>query len=117
MECDCASQMDRAQDLIAHEGVGTIVILDQDGRGFGHRSSILAAHQVLAGASLDAAYIRLEGAADGRSYRRASDVLQHRSVTAVRLLTDNPLKVEALTSAGISVRQVSMKMEHRNDHA
>lgn len=115
VECSCASQMQSAQELIAAEGVGVIVILDQDGRGFGHRSSILASHQVLSGASLDEAYVRIEGAADGRSFRRASDVLQLMRVKEVRLLTDNPRKVQALTSAGISVTQVSMKADHRVD--
>lgn len=108
VECDCAVQMRRAQELIAEVGEGLIIVLDQDGRGFGHRSSMLASQKVMMGASLDDAYMSLEGAADGRSFRRAAEILLHLSINAVRLLTDNPRKVQALESAGISVHPVSM---------
>jgi GTP cyclohydrolase II len=99
--CDCREQMALAQAVIAHEGGGVIIWLDQEGRGHGHlalmRSRVLQAQ----GWSPTEAYRRLGYAADARDDTGAAAILRDLGVGSVWLLTDSPQKVEALQAAGL----------------
>jgi GTP cyclohydrolase II len=103
LECDCREQMALAQAVIEQEGCGLIIWLNQEGRGHGHlalmRSRALQAH----GWSQSEAYRRLGYAADARQYTRAAEILQDLGVRSIRLLTNNPQKVEGLQAAGIPI--------------
>jgi GTP cyclohydrolase II len=92
VECDCREQMALAQALIAHEG-----------RGHGHlalmRSRVLQAQ----GWSQTEAYLRLGYTADARDYTGATAILRDLGVRSIRLLTNNPQKVEHLQVAGILI--------------
>jgi GTP cyclohydrolase II len=103
VECDCREQMALAQAVIAHEGRGVIIWLDQEGRGHGHlallRSRVLQAQ----GWSPTEAYRRLGYAADARDYTGAAAILRDLGVRSVRLLTNSSRKVEGLQAAGIPI--------------
>jgi GTP cyclohydrolase II len=103
VECDCREQMALAQALIAREGRGVILWLDQEGRGHGHlallRSRVLQAQ----GWSPTEAYRRLGYAADARDYTGAAAILRDLGVRSVRLLTNSPQKVASLQAAGMPI--------------
>lgn len=106
-ECDCRDQMQMAQAYIQAHGCGVVIWLDQDGRGEGHLTWMLA--QKLAaseGISESAAYARLGYPTDGRRYVTASLVLNELGVGAVELLSNNPKKRDALTDHGVHVSNV-----------
>ena len=103
VECDCREQMESAQRLIAQQGAGIIIWLDQDGRGHGHLA-MMRSHALQAqGLSQTEAYVALGYAADARQYGRAAEVLRDLAVQSVVLLTNSPHKLESLTAAGLTV--------------
>jgi 3,4-dihydroxy 2-butanone 4-phosphate synthase/GTP cyclohydrolase II len=102
--CDCRAQLERSIALIRDEGNGVIVYLDQEGRGAGLLNKARG-YRVSQEQGLDtyASYAHLGLPADTRSFADAAELLQRLNLTSVRLLTNNPDKVEGLRSAGIGV--------------
>jgi GTP cyclohydrolase II len=103
VECDCREQMALAQSLIAQEGRGLIIWLDQEGRGHGHLALMRSRALQAQGWSQTEAYRRLGYAADARDYTSAAAILGDLGVRSIRLLTNNPQKVEGLRAAGILI--------------
>lgn len=101
--CDCGSQLHAALGRILDEGVGVVVYLDQEGRGIGLTAKIAA--YVLQDGGLDtvAANEALGHAPDERSYGDAVEILESLDISEVRLLTNNPRKVDGLNQAGVRV--------------
>jgi GTP cyclohydrolase II len=90
-------------ELIQQEGAGAIVYLRQEGRGIGLESKIQAyALQDRGYDTLDA-NLALGLPADARDYKIAAEMLKKKGVTKVRLMTNNPLKVQGLRNNGITV--------------
>jgi GTP cyclohydrolase II len=103
IDCDCREQMEMAQLLIEHKGSGVIIWLDQDGRGNGHLALLRTRALQERGLSQTEAYITLGYEADARRYTRAAEILQDLGVKSVRLMSNNPQKVDSLQAAGISI--------------
>jgi GTP cyclohydrolase II len=103
VECDCREQMALAQAVIAHEGRGLIIWLDQEGRGHGHLALLRSRALQVQGWSQPEAYLRLGYAADARDYTGAAAILRDLGVRSITLLTNNPQKVEHLQAAGIPI--------------
>ncbi len=103
LKCDCAAQLERALSRIAAEGRGVCVYLRQEGRGIGLANKIRA--YALQGRGLDTvdANRALRLPDDARRYDAAADLLELLGVRSVRLLTNNPEKVSALTALGVRV--------------
>jgi GTP cyclohydrolase II len=101
LECDCREQMALAQAVIAHEGRGLIIWLDQEGRGHGHLALMRSRALQAQGWSQPEAYLRLGYAADARDYTSAAAILRDLRVRSIRLLTNSPQKVEGLQAEGI----------------
>lgn len=101
--CDCGPQLQAALLAIEYEGRGVVLYLDQEGRGIGLFNKIRAYHEQDLGANTVEANEKLGFAADQRGYEHAVAMLRHLGVTSVRLLTNNPAKLEALREAGIPV--------------
>ena len=101
--CDCGPQLRGALEAIAKEGRGALLYLRQEGRGIGLLNKIRAYALQEAGAdTLDAN--RLLGLpADARDYGFAAAMLAELGVKSVRLLTNNPKKIEGLTVHGVHV--------------
>ena len=111
LKCDCRAQLDRALDLIADSGRGVLLYLRQEGRGIGLGNKIRAyALQEQGADTVDAN--RLLGFEDDlRQYHAATAMLADLGVRSVRLLTNNPEKVQALRAAGMVVERVPVRIE------
>lgn len=111
LKCDCREQLDYALRAIASEGRGLVIYLRQEGRGIGLGNKIRAyALQEQGADTVDAN--RLLGFGDDlRQYHAASAMLRDLEVRSVRLLTNNPQKVEALRAESINVERVPVRIE------
>jgi GTP cyclohydrolase II len=106
LRCDCGPQLREAGRAISAEGRGVLVYAtDQEGRGIGLVNKLRAYMLQQSGADTVEANCRLGFPADARTYDVAARCLDLLGVRSVRLLTNNPTKVEALTRAGIDVEQ------------
>jgi len=100
--CDCGPQLDKALKRIGTEG-GALVYLRQEGRGIGLAEKIRAYALQDEGMDTVEANVALGHQADARRYGAAAAVLKTKGYRRVRLLTNNPEKVESLSVAGIEI--------------
>jgi GTP cyclohydrolase II len=106
LRCDCGTQLREAAREIAAEGRGVLVYAtDHEGRGIGLVNKLRAYMLQEDGADTIDANIHLGFPPDARKYDAAACCLGILGVHSVRLLTNNPTKVEALTRAGVDVEQ------------
>lgn len=103
--CDCGPQLQLALQRIAENGRGAVVYLKQEGRGIGLANKIQAYALQEQGLDTVDANLHLGFPADARSYGVAAAMLQDLGVSAVRLMTNNPAKIEGLERQGISVAE------------
>ncbi len=103
LKCDCGAQLQGALRAIAAEGRGVLLYLRQEGRGIGLVNKIRAYALQQAGADTVEANRLLGLPDDARDYSVAASMLSQLGVKRVRLLTNNPAKVEALQRLGIEV--------------
>nr|WP_017129929.1 GTP cyclohydrolase II [Pseudomonas agarici] len=103
--CDCGSQLEAALQAIAREGRGVLLYLRQEGRGIGLMNKIRAYELQDGGADTVEANERLGFAADLRNYAICLPMLEHLGIQSLRLMTNNPRKVKALTDMGITVAE------------
>jgi GTP cyclohydrolase II len=104
LRCDCGIQLREAARAIAAEGRGVLVYATgQEGRGIGLVNKLRAYMLQENGDDTIDANVRLGFPPDARDYDAAAGCLAHLGIRSVRLLTNNPSKVEALTRAGIDV--------------
>jgi GTP cyclohydrolase II len=103
LKCDCGGQLDSAMREVARRGVGVILYLRQEGRGIGLTNKIRAYALQAQGADTVDANRLLGLPDDARSYEAAAAMLRHLGVGSIELITNNPLKVEALEALGVQV--------------
>lgn len=103
LKCDCGPQLQATLKLINELGRGAILYLRQEGRGIGLTNKIRAYALQDQGHDTVDANLMLNLPADARQYDMCSIMLDHFQVKAVRLVTNNPLKIEALKAQGINV--------------
>lgn len=102
--CDCGPQLEAAQSAVVRAGAGVIVyVRGHEGRGIGLVDKLRAYAGQDAGADTVDANSELGLPVDARDYTHAAQVLRDLGLGTVRLLSNNPAKVEALTSLGIEV--------------
>ncbi|MFT7291175.1 MAG: GTP cyclohydrolase II [Marinobacter psychrophilus] len=116
MRCDCGYQLEEALRSIAREGRGVLMYLRQEGRGIGLLNKIRAYNLQDQGADTVEANERLGFAADLRDYSMCKDMLEHLGIKRLRLMTNNPRKVKALSSYGIEVVERVELQVGRNPH-
>ena len=102
--CDCGWQLHTAMQMIAAEGRGVIVYLDQEGRGIGLLNKLKAYELQDAGADTVEANERLGFKPDLRNYGIGAQILLDLGLTSIRVLTNNPRKMVGLE--GYSLRVV-----------
>jgi GTP cyclohydrolase II len=101
--CDCRAQLEFSLRQIAHQPSGVLLYLPQEGRGIGLINKLKAYELQDAGLDTVEANRKLGFADDARDYEFAAEALKALGLRAVRLLSNNPDKVEQLERAGIRV--------------
>ena len=106
LRCDCHAQLKAALARVTSEPLGVLIYLPyQEGRGIGLFRKIKA--YALQDQGLDTVDANLEQGQpiDARDYAFAGEILKDLGLTRIRLMTNNPDKIEALISAGIEVTE------------
>jgi GTP cyclohydrolase II len=105
LRCDCRAQLEIALKSIAKEGRGLLVYEHQEGRGIGLLNKLRAFELQDDGADTVEANERLGFESDLRRYELPSAIIGFFGLRAVRLMSNNPDKVEAVERAGIKVSE------------
>jgi 3,4-dihydroxy 2-butanone 4-phosphate synthase/GTP cyclohydrolase II len=107
--CDCGAQLDAAMAKIAERGRGVVLYLrGHEGRGIGLLSKLQAYELQDAGVDTVDANLRLGLPVDAREYSVAAQLLGDLGIRSVRLLTNNPDKVDALAASGFDVTRIPL---------
>lgn len=109
--CDCGEQLQRSQQLIADAGLGVVVYLrGQEGRGIGLANKIRAYQLQDQGLDTVEANLALGLPVDGRRYDAAIAILHDLQVRSVKLLSNNPDKLQCLAENGFAPSQQPLRM-------
>lgn len=119
LKCDCGPQLRAALAQMGAEGHGILLYLNQEGRGIGLANKMRAYSLQDQGFDTVEANHRLGFEDDERDFRIGSDILKSMGFSAVRLLTNNPRKVEMMQQSGVEVTErVALKVgENRHNTA
>ncbi len=105
LRCDCRQQLELALATIADAGAGILLYEQQEGRGIGLMAKLRAYELQDQGLDTIEANLELGYEADCRHFELPAAILKQMRVTTVRLITNNPEKVEALEQVGIKVAE------------
>jgi GTP cyclohydrolase II len=100
--CDCGEQLDAAMQLAAKNG-GVVIYLRQEGRGMGLIPKLKAYNIQDTGVNTADANTHLGYPVDARSYEEAIEIMKDLGIKKVHLMTNNPLKMEALEQSDIEI--------------
>jgi GTP cyclohydrolase II len=105
LRCDCRAQLELALRTIGSEGRGMLIYEHQEGRGIGLMNKLRAYELQDHGADTVEANEQLGFEADLRGYTLPGAILRYFGLRAVRLMSNNPEKIEALERAGVAVTE------------
>ena len=116
LKCDCGEQLQSAiADMAAGDG-GVVLYISQEGRGIGLGSKLRAYQLQAEGLDTIEANQHLGFVADARRYSAAAAMLRAMNITQIRLITNNPDKIEALRTEGIDVTGRLPSVATVNEH-
>ncbi|MES2378764.1 MAG: bifunctional 3,4-dihydroxy-2-butanone-4-phosphate synthase/GTP cyclohydrolase II [Bacteroidota bacterium] len=101
--CDCGPQLHRSMEMIAKEGKGAIVYMNQEGRGIGLVNKLKAYNLQDNGFDTVEANIKLGFGMDERDYGIGAQILRSLGISKMRLMTNNPKKRAGLIGYGLEV--------------
>lgn len=111
LKCDCGPQLNAALMQMGEEGHGVLLYLNQEGRGIGLANKMRAYSLQDQGFDTVEANHRLGFEDDERDFRIGAKILKEMGFGSVRLLTNNPRKIEMMEATGISVAErVALKV-------
>ncbi|MBK1634256.1 GTP cyclohydrolase II [Rhodovulum adriaticum] len=105
LKCDCGAQLQAALAQMGAEGAGVLLYLNQEGRGIGLANKMRAYALQDQGFDTVEANHRLGFEDDERDFRIGSGILREMGFSAVRLMTNNPAKIEMMQANGIDVTE------------
>ncbi len=105
LRCDCRAQLEIALESIALEGAGLLIYEHQEGRGIGLLNKLRAYELQDHGADTIEANEQLGFESDLRNYELPGAILQYFGLKAIRLMSNNPEKVDAVEKAGVKVAE------------
>lgn len=112
LRCDCGEQLESALKMIDREGRGVLIYMrGHEGRGIGLINKLMAYRLQENGVDTVDANIKLGFPADMRSYGVAAQILMDLGVRSIRLLTNNPSKIEELAKYGFKVKREAIEVE------
>ncbi len=117
LKCDCREQLDFAMDYIRRRGPGVVVYLRQEGRGIGLANKIAAYSLQESGHDTVDANRLLGLPDDSRRYDAAACILRDLGVRSIRLMTNNPRKVELLGKLGVVITERIPVLIKANPHS
>ena len=118
LRCDCGQQLEAAMRAIGEAGKGVILYLRQEGRGIGLEGKLLAYRLQAHGMDTVEANTKLGFKADERDYGIGAQILHHLGVRQMRIMTNNPKKLQSLAGFGMTVsEQVPLEMEPTAENA
>ena len=117
LKCDCRQQLDVSLQKIQKNNSGVLLYLRQEGRGIGLSNKIKAYSLQEKGLDTVDANEVLGFPVDARKYELAVQMLNHLQVCSVQLLTNNPLKIEALQKAGIQASRQKLDLPRISQQA
>jgi GTP cyclohydrolase II len=103
--CDCGEQLTLALRMIAEAGAGVLLYLRQEGRGIGLLKKLHAYNLQDQGLDTVDANLALGHQVDERDYDIAAHILEDLGIRAIRLLTNNPHKIQSLEKLGIGITE------------
>jgi GTP cyclohydrolase II len=105
LRCDCRAQLELALESIARQGCGLLIYEHQEGRGIGLLNKLRAYELQDQGADTVQANEQLGFEADLRGYQLPAAILRFFGLREVRLMSNNPEKIQALERAGVRVAE------------
>jgi 3,4-dihydroxy 2-butanone 4-phosphate synthase / GTP cyclohydrolase II len=110
IKCECGEQLDKSMEIISKKG-GVIIYLRQEGRGIGIINKLHAYREQEKGLDTIEANEVLGFEIDARRYDNAVSILKDLGIVKIKLLTNNPDKVNAITKSGIEVQRVALEIK------
>ncbi len=105
LKCDCGPQLRGALAQMGQEGAGVLLYLNQEGRGIGLANKMRAYSLQDQGFDTVEANHRLGFEDDERDFRLGADILRRMGFSAVRLMTNNPAKIDMMSRCGLEVTE------------
>ncbi len=115
--CDCGDQLDCSMKLIEEENNGMVIYLRQEGRGIGLFNKVKAYQLQDKGMDTAEANLHLGFPVDSRDYTMAAQILNYFKVKSLRLMTNNPQKIDGLQKLDVkNIERFPLEMDahHRN---
>lgn len=115
--CDCGEQLETSMRKIEEHGSGLVIYLRQEGRGIGLFNKVKAYQLQDKGMDTAEANLHLGFPVDLRDYTMAAQILRYFDIKGLKLMTNNPLKIEGLTKLGINNIErfpLEMNANHKN---
>ena len=113
LRCDCGTQLEKALVMIEEAGEGVLLYVEShEGRGIGLMNKLKAYHLQDNGKDTVEANYELGFPADARSYEAGAQALADLGLSTIRLITNNPAKIECLKKYGLEITErVSLNVE------